>query len=140
MTCLLSMYVGDGFSPYSLLFGGGRGTERVLKWRGGSGREKEGKEGNSIVWGVDRIVGVYSMEGREGEEKRNNRVHDGLILSLLPPFLSSQRNLSNTHTIPLSFTHHPYSLFHCSLHSPTHGIPSHIPLTTRSHYTTDDAL
>ena len=52
MACLSSMYVGDGFSPYSLLFGGGRVLLRVSKWRGGSGREKEGKEGNSIVWGV----------------------------------------------------------------------------------------
>ena len=79
------------------------------------------------------------MEGREGEEKRNNRVHDGLILSLLPPFLSSQHSLSNTHTIPLSSTHHPSSLLHCPLYALTHYIPLHTALTPLSHYTTDDA-
>ena len=80
------------------------------------------------------------MRRREGEEKKHSCALDGPILPLLPPFLSSQHTYSNAHIIPLSSTHHPSSLLHCPLHSPTHCIPLHTALTTRSHYTTDDAL
>lgn len=134
------MYVGHRFSPYSLLFGGEMGGRGVHRWRGGSEREEEGEEGNPIVWGVDGLIELQKMGGRERKEKRHSCGHDGLILSLPPPFLSSQLTLSNTLTIPLSSTHHSLSLFHCSLHSPIHYTPFHTALTTLSHYTTDNAL
>ena len=80
------------------------------------------------------------MRGREGEEKRDSYVHDGLILPLLPPFLSSQHTYSNAHIIPPSSTHYPSSLLHCPLYALTHYTPFHTALTPRSHYTTDDTL
>ena len=39
---------------------GGRGVHR---WRGGSGREEEGEEGNPIVWGVDGLIELQKMGG-----------------------------------------------------------------------------